>query len=107
MKNPGFTSQGLVSLSCWTHALPRNVRTEVAVARRARGSSCLLKITLAKFFCPLRILQIVIMDWEEPDQLVLLSTPGHQVIGFGVLPCERVAAVKIQTWLAQQHMKLG
>lgn len=50
---------------------------------------------------------MVIMDWEEPDQLVLLHTPGQQVTGFGVLPCECVAAVMNQTWLAQQHMKLG
>lgn len=50
---------------------------------------------------------MVIMDWEGPDQLVLLHTTGQQVTGFGVLPCERVSAVMNHMWLAQLHMKLG
>lgn len=107
VKSPGFPSLRLVSLSCWNHGLPRKVRAEVAAAGRARGSSCLVSITLAKFFCPLRILQMVMMDWKEPEQLVLLHTPRQQVTGFGVLPCGCAAAVMNQTWLAQQHMKLG
>lgn len=31
---------------------------------------------------------MVMMDWEEPEQLVLLHTSRQQVTGFGVLPCE-------------------
>lgn len=42
VKSPGFLSLGLVSLSCRNHALPKNVRAEVAAAGRTRGSSCFL-----------------------------------------------------------------